>query len=66
MFHYKWFVQLAKIAFQPKIGFKTRYGMVQNPFATTRWRLVYLDVSGAVGADDQNCYYRRVLVNNIM
>ena len=23
-------------SFQPKIGFKTRYGMVQNPFATTR------------------------------
>ena len=22
-------------SFQPKIGFKTRYGMVQNPFATT-------------------------------
>jgi len=22
-------------SFQPKIGFKTRYGMVENPFATT-------------------------------
>ena len=52
-------------SFQPKIGFKTRYGMVQNPFATTRGTGV-LDVSGAVGSDDQNLYYRRVLVTNIM
>jgi len=52
-------------SFQPKIGFKTRYGMVQNPFATTDGD-GNLDVSGAVGAGDQNCYYRRVLVNNIM
>ena len=52
-------------SFQPKIGFKTRYGMVQNPFATARGTGV-LDVAGAVGADDQNLYYRRVLVNNIM
>ena len=52
-------------SFQPKIGFKTRYGMVQNPFATTRGTGVP-DVSGAVGSDDQNLYYRRVLVNNIM
>jgi hypothetical protein len=51
--------------FQPKIGFKTRYGMVQNPFATTRGTGV-LDVAGAVGAADQNMYYRRVKVTNIM
>ena len=52
-------------SFQPKIGFKTRYGMVQNPFATNNG-LGALDVAGAVDADDQNLYYRRVLVNNIM
>ena len=52
-------------SFQPKIGFKTRYGMVQNPFATTNGAGA-LDVSGAVAAGDQNVYYRRVLVNNIM
>ena len=52
-------------SFQPKIGFKTRYGMVQNPFATTRGTGV-LDNSGAVGAADQNLYYRRVKVTNIM
>jgi hypothetical protein len=52
-------------SFQPKIGFKTRYGMVQNPYATTRGTGV-LDVSGAVGSADQNLYYRRVKVTNIM
>ena len=52
-------------SFQPKIGFKTRYGMVQNPFATTNG-LGALDVAGAVAAGDQNAYYRRVKVSNIM
>ena len=52
-------------SFQPKIGFKSRYGMVQNPFATSRGTGV-LDVSGAVGSSDQNLYYRRVQVTNIM
>ena len=52
-------------SFQPKIGFKTRYGMVQNPFATSNGAGA-LDVAGAVAAGDQNLYYRRVLVNNIM
>jgi len=52
-------------SFQPKIGFKTRYGMVQNPFATTNG-LGALDVAGAVAAGDQNVYYRRANVTNIM
>jgi len=52
-------------SFQPKIGFKTRYGMVQNPYATSRGTGV-LDNSGAVGATDQNLYYRRVKVTNLM
>ena len=46
--------------FQPKIGFKTRYGLTANPFAggaTVR--------SGALQAND-NVYYRRVQVTNIM
>jgi len=46
--------------FQPKIGFKTRYGLTANPFAggaTVR--------SGAITAND-NVYYRRVQVINIM
>jgi len=46
--------------FQPKIGFKTRYGIVANPFAegTTVG-------AGALSAN-ANRYYRRVRVNNLM
>ena len=36
--------------FQPKIGFKTRYGMVANPFATT-------NADGVVGGRVQNAGY---------
>jgi len=42
--------------FQPKIGFKTRYGMVANPFATA---------NGAI-TDDSNVYYRKAKVVNIL
>ena len=52
-------------SFQPKIGFKTRYGMVQNPFASTDGDGA-LDNSGAVASGKQNIYYRRVKVTNIM
>ena len=47
--------------FQPKIGFKTRYGMIANPFA-----------KGATSFSDSgleintNVYYRKIIVNNIM
>ena len=48
--------------FQPKIGFKTRYGMVANPFV--------LNGSGAPDAEaltfGRNQYYRRVRVENLM
>jgi hypothetical protein len=48
-------------SFQPKIGFKTRYGMVANPFAQG-------DVSsqglGALTAD-VNKYYRKVTIANL-
>ena len=50
--------------FQPKIGFKTRYGMVQNPFASTTADGGF-DMTNP-GAGDLNCYYRRVQVTNIM
>jgi len=52
-------------SFQPKIGFKTRYGMVQNPFAHSGGDGA-LDNSGAVASASQNLYYRRVKVTNIM
>ena len=46
--------------FQPKIGFKTRYGMVANPFAEgTNAGLGRLRVNS-------NRYYRRVTVKNLM
>jgi len=48
--------------FQPKIGFKTRYGVVENPFARGTTALA---ASGALD-DNANKYYRRVLVKNIM
>jgi len=51
-------------SFQPKIGFKTRYGMVANPFATTNGTGAIDLTSPATG--DQNVYYRRVQVTNIM
>ena len=46
--------------FQPKIGFKTRYGLVANPFAegTTQ--------GGGDLDPNKNRYYRRVLVDNLM
>ncbi len=46
--------------FQPKIGFKTRYGMVENPFSqgTTQG-------SGTLTVN-ANRYYRRVSVSNLM
>ncbi len=47
--------------FQPKIGFKTRYGMVANPFA----RGASLDNPGVI-ARNSNKYYRRVKVTNLM
>jgi len=46
--------------FQPKIGFKTRYGMVANPFAEGLTQGV-----GALTAN-ANRYYRRVKVANLM
>ena len=52
--------------FQPKIGFKTRYGLVANPFAETG------AASGAVsgvtdaGSANANRYYRRVQIANLM
>jgi hypothetical protein len=48
--------------FQPKIGFKTRYGVVANPFS--RGNQVNGSDNGLVA--DTNVYYRRVLVSNIL
>ena len=47
--------------FQPKIGFKTRYGMAANPFVT--------DANGGAGVQSsagKNDYYRIMRVDNLM
>ena len=48
--------------FQPKIGFKTRYGMVSNPFVDTG------NMSGRDGlaTAGTNQYYRKFAVSNIL
>jgi hypothetical protein len=46
--------------FQPKIGFKTRYGMVANPFAQG-----LTQGNGALNART-NVYYRLFGVKNLM
>ena len=43
--------------FQPKIGFKTRYGMVKNPFVGT---------GGETMTANENQYYRKVKIANLM
>ena len=48
-------------SFQPKIGFKTRYGMVSNPFADG----TAASTQGALTAAT-NQYYRRMLITNIL
>ena len=52
--------------FQPKIGFKTRYGITGNPYASGV--LASGTAAGDVGALDanDNVYYRRVKVTNLM
>ena len=50
--------------FQPKIGFKTRYGLTPNPFAVQK------NPDAATGAldleVDKNAYYRRVMIKNLL
>ena len=48
--------------FQPKIGFKTRYGLVANPFAEGAAPVTN---PGRIKAD-ANRYYQRVIVKNLM
>jgi hypothetical protein len=47
-------------SFQPKIGFKTRYGLVANPFAEGT------DQGAGRLQVNSNRYYRRVAVKNLM
>ena len=57
-------------SFQPKIAFKTRYGIVSNPFAEGATvgdgeTPVALGAAGATGAH-ANVYYRKVQIQNLM
>jgi hypothetical protein len=45
--------------FQPKIGFKTRYGMISNPFVGSA-------PSDGLASAGSNFYYRKVEVENIL
>ena len=45
-------------SFQPKIGFKTRYGLIANPFAESA-------PVNTAGTANKNVYYRRVQVANL-
>ena len=51
--------------FQPKIGFKTRYGMVSNPFVTTNGAYNGTP-DGETLTAGTNMYYRRTQVINLM
>jgi hypothetical protein len=46
-------------SFAPKIGFKTRFGIVAHPFATA-------DADGVVRTDKKNKYYRILRIANLM
>lgn len=52
--------QVDSISFQPRLGFKTRYGLVANPFAEGKTK-----GNGALNAD-RNVYFRKVKVTNIL
>ena len=51
---------VAQETFQPKIGFKTRYGMVSNPFANP----TAIQSQGLV-AHNTNVYYRKFRIDNV-
>jgi len=46
--------------FQPKIGFKTRYGVVANPFAEG------LTKGSGTLSTNSNVYYRKMIISNLM
>jgi hypothetical protein len=51
-----------QFTFQPKIGFKTRYGMVANPFAQG----INVATPGGALQARSNEYYRIFQVKNLM
>ena len=64
---------VSQTTFQPKIGFKTRYGLVRNPFAegtgessSTADYDIQNQTLATAGNRHNNVYYRLVRVNNLM
>ncbi|SVA35539.1 uncharacterized protein METZ01_LOCUS88393 [marine metagenome] len=54
-------------SFQPKIGFKTRYGLAANPFAAASAVAAGDTVNSDASLDaNTNAWYRRVKVTNLM
>ena len=51
-------------SFQPKIGFKTRYGLIANPYVTSSDSTSDADASSFTA--NRNQYYRRTQVLNLM
>ena len=51
-------------SFQPKIGFKTRYGLIANPYVTSADGVSDADASSFTA--NRNQYYRRTQVLNLM
>lgn len=51
-------------SFQPKIGFKTRYGLIANPYVTSADGLSDSDADSFTA--NRNQYYRRTKVVNLM
>ena len=52
--------------FQPKIGFKTRYGLVNNPFATNAGDGAISGLAYQGTVTDPNIYYRTFGVTNLL
>ena len=46
-------------SFQPRIGFKTRYGMVSNPYVSST-------PDNGLASDSTNSYYRISAINNLL
>jgi hypothetical protein len=56
---------VSEATFQPRIAFKTRYGMAVNPFSKVG-STGAIDASAQPFTADSNCYYRRARVSNLM
>ena len=59
MYLYKWVKAVGEDTFQPRIGFKTRYGMASNPFVGST-------PANGLASVKTNQYYRIFKVTNIL